>query len=94
MSQAAIEHLTRADQVLGSLIARVGPCGWKPDRRRSPFESLVQAVVCQHLNGTAAMAIQDRVKALYPYRRFPAQHMRDPPGKNYIWAAQKVDLNC
>ena len=65
MSKAAIEHLTRvATEGLGKLIARVGPCGWKPERQRSPFESLVEAVAYQHLIGTAAKAIQDRVKAL------------------------------
>ena len=71
MSEAAISHLTQADRILGRLIKKVGPCGWKPERRRSPFESLVQAVAHQQLNGTAAKTILGRVKALYPGRRFP-----------------------
>jgi 3-methyladenine DNA glycosylase/8-oxoguanine DNA glycosylase len=72
MSEAAIKHLTRADRVLGRLIKKVGPCGWKPDKRRSPFEALVQSVAYQQLNGTAAATIFRRVKALYPGRRFPS----------------------
>ncbi len=71
MSAEAIRHLTKADKVLGRLIKKVGPCGWKPDRRRSPFESLVQAVAYQQLNGTAAKTILGRVKALYPEHPFP-----------------------
>ena len=72
MSAEAIKHLTKADKVLGRLIRKVGPCGWKPERRRSPFESLVQAVTHQQLNGIAAKTILGRVKALYPGRAFPS----------------------
>jgi 3-methyladenine DNA glycosylase/8-oxoguanine DNA glycosylase len=43
----------------------------KPRDRRSPYEALVQAVVFQQLNGNAAETILNRVKALYPGRRFP-----------------------
>jgi DNA-3-methyladenine glycosylase II len=72
MSEEAIKHLTKADKVLGRLIRKVGPCGWKPERRRSPFESLVQAVTHQQLNGIAAKTILGRVKALYPGCPFPS----------------------
>src|SRR5271155_5320562 len=72
MSEVAIKHLSQADKVLARLIKKVGPCGWKPDRRRSPFEALVQSVTHQQLNGTAAATILGRVKALYPGRRFPS----------------------
>jgi DNA-3-methyladenine glycosylase II len=71
MSEEAIAHLSRADRVLGRLIARVGACGLKAERQRSPFESLVHAVAHQQLNGTAANTILGRVKALHPGRRFP-----------------------
>jgi len=72
MSEAAIKHLTKADKVLGRLIKKIGPCGWKPDKRRSPFEALVRSVAYQQLNGTAAATIFGRVKALYPGRKFPS----------------------
>lgn len=71
MSEQAIEHLSKADKVLARLIEKVGPCAWKPDKRRSPFEALVQSVTYQQLNGTAAKTILGRVKALYPGRCFP-----------------------
>lgn len=71
MSKEAIAHLSRTDRALARLIKKVGPCQWKPRRERSPFESLVQAVTYQQLNGTAAGAIFGRVKALYPGWRFP-----------------------
>ena len=71
MSQEALDHLSKADKVMGRLIQRIGPCAWKPDRRRSPFESLVKAVAHQQLNGIAAKTILGRVKALYPGKPFP-----------------------
>src|SRR5712664_510183 len=71
MTEEAIEFLTTPDKRLGVLIKRVGPCYLKPKKRRSPFESLVQSVVYQQLNGTAAATILGRVKALYPKKRFP-----------------------
>lgn len=80
MTEAAVEHLTRADKVLARLIRKVGPCDLKLRRHHSPFESLVHAVVHQQLNGTAAGTILKRVKALYPGRRFPTpQDLLDTP---------------
>ncbi len=67
----AIDHLTKTDKVLGRLIRKVGPCLWQPDRRCSPFETLVKSVAHQQLNGTAAKTILGRMKALYPGTRFP-----------------------
>lgn len=71
MTEEAVCYLAQADKRLGKLIARIGPCKLKPRSRRSPYEALVQAVVYQQLNGTAATTILNRVKALYP-RRFPS----------------------
>jgi DNA-3-methyladenine glycosylase II len=53
------------------LIRDFGPCGLVPETRRSPFQSLVQAVAHQQLNGTAANAILARFKKLFPRRWFP-----------------------
>ena len=39
--------------------------------RRPPFQSLVQAVAHQQLNGTAANTILTRFKKLFPGRKFP-----------------------
>src|SRR5262245_37051888 len=72
MTAEALEHLSRSDPVLRRLIRRVGPCTLIPDRRLSPFESLVSAVANQQLNGTAARTILKRFIALFPGKRFPA----------------------
>lgn len=64
------QHLSAADPVMSRIIATVGPCGLRP-KRRSPYEALVQAVVYQQLNGTAAATIFGRVKKLFPGSRFP-----------------------
>ncbi|HTL59568.1 MAG TPA: DNA-3-methyladenine glycosylase [Candidatus Limnocylindrales bacterium] len=71
MTEQALQHLSKTDRILGRLIRRVGPCRLKPKSRRAPFAALVQAVVYQQLNGTAAATIFGRVKELYPDRRFP-----------------------
>src|SRR5213082_1035161 len=71
MTEEAILFLTSSDKHLVRLIKQVGPCYLKPKKRRSPFESLVQSVAYQQLNGTAAATILGRVKALYPDKRFP-----------------------
>jgi len=72
MHEAAIEHLSQSDKVLARLIRRVGPCRLEARRSASPFQTLVQSVAHQQLNGTAAKTILKRVIAIYPGRKFPA----------------------
>ena len=71
MNAAALRHLSVADPVMQRLIREVGPCTLKPETRRPPFQSLVQAVAHQQLNGTAANTILRRFIKLFPGRRFP-----------------------
>jgi DNA-3-methyladenine glycosylase II len=71
MTDQAVKHLAKNDKVLARLIKKIGPFEWKPRKHRSPFQTLVQSVAHQQLNGTAAMTILNRVKALYPGRPFP-----------------------
>ncbi len=71
MTERAIQHLRKTDKTLANPIQRVGPCKLVVRHGRSPFESLVRAVVYQQLNGTAAATILARVRALYPGARFP-----------------------
>src|ERR1039458_7990486 len=71
MTPAALKHLAANDPVMRRLIREFGPCELKPETRRSPFQSLVQAVAHQQLNGTAANAILARFKKLFPERRCP-----------------------
>jgi DNA-3-methyladenine glycosylase II len=72
MHEEAMEHLARCDRVMARLIRQAGPCTLKPEPRRTPFQSLVQAVAHQQLNGTAAATILRRFRGLFPGRRFPS----------------------
>jgi DNA-3-methyladenine glycosylase II len=71
MTPAAHKHLSSKDPVMRQLIRLHGKCGLTPETRRSPFQSLVQAVAHQQLHGTAANNILGRFKKLFPRRRFP-----------------------
>jgi len=71
MTPEVLAHLSRRCKVMRRLIRQHGPCTLAPDRRRSPFESLVRAVANQQLNGTAAESILRRFRALFPRTRFP-----------------------
>ncbi|HTY87142.1 MAG TPA: DNA-3-methyladenine glycosylase [Candidatus Acidoferrum sp.] len=71
MTPAALKHLAAVDPVMRRIIREHGPCKLKPETRRSPFQSLVQAVAHQQLHGTAANNILGRFRKLFPGRRFP-----------------------
>ncbi len=67
----ALRHLRRGDPVMAQLIRRAGPYSPKPERRRSPYESLVRAVAHQQLTGKAASTILGRFCALYGGDDYP-----------------------
>ena len=71
MTPEAHKHLSERDPVMRALIVAHGQCGIVPETKRSPFQSLVQAVAHQQLHGTAANNILGRFKKLFPGRRFP-----------------------
>ena len=71
MTPAAHKHLSKRDPVLRKLIREHGKCDLVPEKRRPPFQSLVQAVAHQQLNGTAANNILIRFIKLFPGRKFP-----------------------
>ena len=71
MNAATLKYLSEVDPVMGQLIREIGDCKLEPETRRSPFQSLVQAVAHQQLNGTAANTILTRFKKLFPGRKFP-----------------------
>lgn len=71
MDAATLKHLATVDPVMGRLIEEHGPCRLEHEPWRPPFQSLVQAVAHQQLNGTAANTILTRFKKLFPHRRFP-----------------------
>jgi DNA-3-methyladenine glycosylase II len=61
----ALAHLRAKDPKLGALIDRAGPFTLKLDALQSPFESLLESILYQQLNGKAAATIHARVRALY-----------------------------
>lgn len=67
--------LARADPVLRKLIRDHGPCGLAPNWRRSPYESLVRAIMYQQLNGKAAATIMGRFIELFPGSQFPEPNL-------------------
>src|ERR1700729_4166445 len=71
MRPEILRHLAAADPVMRRIIRQHGACELKPETRRSPFQSLVQAIAHQQLNGTAANTILTRFKKLFPGRKFP-----------------------
>jgi DNA-3-methyladenine glycosylase II len=71
MTPEAHKHLSTRDPIMRLLIKEHGLCELVPEMRRSPFQSLVQAVAHQQLNGTAANSILARFKKLFPGRKFP-----------------------
>ena len=71
MTPEAIKHLSKTDAVMRRLIRAIGPCQLRPEKRRAPFQSLVQAVAHQQLHGKAANTILLRFIKLFPGRRFP-----------------------
>ena len=71
MTPTALKHLAANDPVMRRLIRETGRCELVPETRRSPFQSLVQAVAHQQLNGTAANTILGRFRKLFPGRKFP-----------------------
>jgi DNA-3-methyladenine glycosylase II len=57
----AIEHLQRADAVIGRIIQTVGP--YRIEHREPNFETLVQSIVYQQLSGKVAQVIFGRLAA-------------------------------
>ena len=64
--------LARRDPLLRRLIRTHGPCTLAPRWTRTPYQSLVQAVVYQQLSGKAASTIFNRFLDLFPGERFPS----------------------
>jgi DNA-3-methyladenine glycosylase II len=60
----ASDHLKRADPVLATIIAAVGPCRLEVERGGGPFASLAEAILYQQITGKAAASIHRRLCAL------------------------------
>ena len=71
MTGQVLRELSAVDPVMRRIIRECGPCTFSPEALQSPFQSLVQAVAHQQLNGTAANTILRRFIKLFPGKRFP-----------------------
>jgi DNA-3-methyladenine glycosylase II len=71
MSPEALKALQKSDPVMKRLIKEIGPLDFEARTKRSPFESLVEAVAHQQLHGKAAQTILKRFVCLFPGEKFP-----------------------
>jgi DNA-3-methyladenine glycosylase II len=60
-SARIIRHLSAADPILAEVIRAAGAYALIPETTRTPFESLLRAIVYQQLNGVAAGTILKRL---------------------------------
>jgi DNA-3-methyladenine glycosylase II len=74
----ALAHLRGADGKLAALIERVGPFELRLDASPSPFESLLESILYQQLNGKAAATIHRRVREIYKGDPSPKALMDTP----------------
>jgi DNA-3-methyladenine glycosylase II len=75
----AVAHLRSRDAKLGALIDRAGEFTLRLDSSSSPFESLVESILYQQLNGKAAATIHRRVREYFGGDPTP-QLLLDVPG--------------
>jgi DNA-3-methyladenine glycosylase II len=75
MSQLILDHLAKADPVLGGLIRAVGPRVLEAPKECHPFQALAQAIAHQQLNGTAANTILKRLVETCGGGVFPTPQM-------------------
>jgi 3-methyladenine DNA glycosylase/8-oxoguanine DNA glycosylase len=79
-SLEATRVLSRADPVLGRLIARVGPYALVRHQLHNPYESLAESILHQQVHGKAAAAILARVRAHFQVELFPSpEQVRQAP---------------
>lgn len=65
-AKRAVEHLRKADPVLGAHIARVGELRLKLKETEGTFAALAESIVYQQLSGKAAATIFGRLRKIYP----------------------------
>lgn len=69
--QLAIDHLSLIDEDWARLIKLIGPCTYRSQPAREPYEALIKAVAYQQLHARAADAIIARFLGMYPQHGFP-----------------------
>lgn len=80
MTPEALKILKKSDPVMKQLIQKIGPLDFQAKSKRSPYETLVEAVAHQQLHGKAAQTILKRFRDLFPSGKFPKpQQIADLP---------------
>ena len=69
LNQAAIEHLSSADSLLGGLIAKGREIHPRP--HEDLYLALLRAIVSQQISTKAAAAIWKRFQSLFPPEGYP-----------------------
>ena len=64
------EYLSGTDPRMAALIARSVRYNVKPGRLVRPFDALAESIAYQQLSGKAAATIWQRVRALYPRKKY------------------------
>lgn len=70
MHEEAHRHLARSDKRLAALMAVSRRYELAPQSRLRPFDALAESIAYQQLSGKAAATIWNRVRQLFPKRRF------------------------
>ncbi len=74
----ALAHLSASDPKLGALIDKVGEFRLRLDPAPSPFESLLESILYQQLNGKAAATIHGRFREFFHGDPTPQQLLDSP----------------
>lgn len=80
---AAHRHLSAQDKRLAKLISLSRRYDLIPEKRLRPFDALAESIAYQQLSGKAAATIWERVRALFPKRKFldPKEVLKTPDEK-------------
>src|SRR5438105_14491014 len=70
MHEEAHRHLARTDKRLAALMATSRRYDLVPQNGVRPFDALAESIAFQQLSGKAAATIWQRVRALFPKRKF------------------------
>lgn len=73
-AKEATSQLAQSDRRLARVIEEAGPFRLNLEKMQDPFNALLQAIVNQQLNGTAARVIHNRVKLVCNCERYIDPH--------------------
>jgi len=75
--RSGVEHISRVDPKLRGLVRKIGPIEFKAEG--DPFESLVESIISQQLNGQAARSIYSKMRDLLNGELITAEELFNIP---------------